>query len=142
MELVSFRDRIFGKLNSKLYVLDSIWGCMRPIGGLAWGGKRLEIVERFKADLFSPFYGYESSEDKIFCENLEIDTSKARKLETPPDFWRWSGQQTEWLKDRPIVFLNDCVSRDSWKLYLKYLETRAKTLRHIKGKLTKRIVLK
>ena len=149
MELITFHDRIYGKLNGKLYTFETTWDCFRPINGIGWNGKVLvPIDDEYKTDLFSPHYGYGSAEIKAECKRLtqETELSKADEIVTSIQLWRWCGEKNvEWWRDRPCVFVNNCVSRDSesWKKYLKYLEVRARTLRRpYNGRATKRLVRK
>jgi hypothetical protein len=149
MELIKFRDQIYGKHLSELFLFDTLWESFRPINGVVWNGEALVVDDsRFKLDLFDENYGYGSTEKKRLCkyltENTEIST--IHEFSNPIEFWKWSGQQNvKWWKDRPIVFENSCIDREtnSWKNYLRYLNSRAKTLRRsLKGRLTRRLVPK
>ena len=149
MELIQFRDQIYGKHLTELFLFDSLWECFRPIKGLVWNGKALvpDDVE-YKTDLFDENYGYGTIEKKRLCKLLTESTelSSSKEITNPVDFWKWSGQQNvKWWKDRPVVFENPCVTREQsgWRSYLGYLNTRARTLRQpIRGRLTRRLVPK
>ena len=149
MELITFHDRIYGKLNGKLYTFETTWDCFRPINGIGWNGKLLVPIDGdYKIDLFSPDYGYGSLTVKAECRRLtqETELSEAKEIKDPIQLWRWYGEtNVKWWRDRPCVFASPCVCRDSesWKYYLKYLETRAKTLRRpCHGRATKRLLPK
>lgn len=138
MDLVTFYGRLYGKINSKLYVFEPTWDSFRPIHGVGWNGKKFEIIEPYKQNLFDECYGYSSKEERTECRKLAEITELEGRVIT--DFWTWSKQKTVWWIDRPIVFLNECVSKDnlSWKYYIKYITSNPKTLRNIRGKLTRR----
>ena len=149
MELILFQDRIYGKLNKKLYTFETTWDSFRPISGIGWNGKQLVPIDAdYKVDLFSPVYGYGSLEEKSHCRTLteQTDLSKPTEMKDPISLWRWYGEtNVKWWRDRPCVFCDPCVSREpsSWKHYLKYLESRAKTLRKpFHGRATKRLLPK
>jgi len=148
MELITFHDNIYGKLNSKLYVFETLWDCFRPIGGIAWNGKQFIPIELYKTDLFNDNYGYISSAEKEECRRLtqETELSESKDIRDPIQLWRWYGEKNvKWWRDRPCVFTSSCVLKDSesWKHYLKYLEVRAKTLRKpFHGRATKRLLPK
>lgn len=149
MELITFHDRIYGKLNGKLYTFETTWDSFRPITGIGWNGRLLVPIDsEYKTDLFSPDYGYGSIAVKAECRRLtqETELSEAKEIKDPIQLWRWYGEtNVKWWRDRPCVFASSCVSRDSesWKHYLKYLETRAKTLRRpCHGRATKRLLPK
>ena len=147
MELITFHDQIYGKYEKKLYLFEPTWDSFRPIAGIAWNGRMFVPIESHKSDLFSETYGYGSLNEKALCRKLiqETELSESREVKDPVLMWRWYGEQNvKWWRDRPCVFL-PCVSRDneSWKLYLKYLETKAKTLRRpFHGRSTRRLVAK
>jgi len=149
MELVTFHDRTYGKLNGQLYTFETTWDSFRPINGIGWDGRLLVPIDsEYKLDLFSPVYGYGSHDIKAECRRLtqETELSDAKEIRDPIQIWRWYGEKNvKWWRDRPCVFVSQCVSRDSesWKKYLKYLEVRAKTLRRpYHGRATKRLVPK
>jgi len=149
MELREFHQRIYGKFKNQLYVLESTWDSFRPITKVGWNGREFIIdVDQYTQDFFSPFYGYESLEQKQLCLKLieQTELSEAIELQNPIDFWRWTKEQNvKWWNDRPVVFLDSCVSRDlgEWKKYLKYLGQKPKTLRRpFRGKSTRRLLPK
>jgi hypothetical protein len=147
MELITFHDRIYGKLNGQLYTFETTWDSFRPITGIGWNGKLLVPIDNeYKVDLFSCDYGYGNL--KTECKRLtqETELSDSKEICDPIQLWRWYGEKNvKWWRDRPCVFVSQCISRDteSWKKYLKYLEVRAKTLRRpYHGRATKRLVPK
>jgi len=147
MELITFHDRIYGKLNGQLYTFETTWDSFRPIIGIGWDGRMIVPIDGdYKIDLFSSVYGYGTLDTKLDCKRLtqETELSDAKDIRDPIQLWRWYGEKNvKWWRDRPCVFTNQCVSRDpdSWKDYLKYLDTRAKTLRRpFHGRATKRLV--
>jgi hypothetical protein len=149
MELVKFRDQIYGKHLSEIFLFETLWETFRPIKGLVWDGKALITDDaEYKTDLFDENYGYGTIEKKRLCKILTETTefSNARELVCPVEFWKWTGQQNvKWWKDRPVIFESSCMDKENsgWRNYLKYLNTRAKTLRRpIGGKLTRRLVPK
>lgn len=149
MELITFHDRIYGKLNDKLYTFETTWDSFRPINGIGWNGRMLvPIDDEYKVDLFSQFYGYGNLATKLECKRLtqETELSDSKIINDPVQLWRWYCEKNvKWWRDRPCVFTAPCVSRevDSWKKYLKYLEVRAKTIRRpYNGRATKRLVPK
>jgi hypothetical protein len=146
MELVTFYDNIYGKINNKLYAFETLWDSFRPISGVGWDGKRLVPIELYKTDLFSAHYGYSCLDEKIECRRLtqETELSDSKNIIDPIHLWRWYGEKNiKWWRDRPCVFVSPCVTRDtnSWKKYLNYLDVRAKTLRRpFRGRATKRLL--
>jgi hypothetical protein len=149
MELRTFHGNVFGKLNKKIYVFESTWDSFRPITKVAWNGSEFEILDyEFKKNLLNPFYGFESEEQKAFCREVSEDTEleHAPEIKNPVDFWRWTGEtNVSWWRDRPVVFASECVNKtgSGWKKYIKYLESKPKTLRRpFKGRATRRLVPK
>lgn len=149
MDLRVFGDRIYGKANGQLFVFESMWDSFRPIERVGWNGQKYVIVDtKYKEDIFDNNYGYGSLEMKALCRKYSQQTelNDATEIKDPIEFWKWCGEkEVKWWKDRPIVFSDSCVSRetDSWKKYLGYLNVRAKTLRQpIRGRLTRRLVPK
>lgn len=146
MELVTFHDNIYGKLNNKLYTFETLWDSFRPISGVGWDGKQLVPIELYKTDLFSVYYGYSSLDEKADCKRLtqETELSESKNITDSLHLWRWYGEKNiKWWRDRPCVFASPCVPHDgnSWKKYLKYLDVRAKTLRRpFHGRATKRLL--
>jgi hypothetical protein len=149
MELITFHDRIYGKLNGQLYTFETTWDSFRPISGIGWNGKQLVPIDnQYKLDLFDSAYGYGNLTMKSECRQLtqEIELSNSKEINDPVQLWRWYGEtNVKWWRDRPCVFASPCVLRDnnSWKKYLKYLDVRSKTLRRpYNGRATKRLVPK
>lgn len=149
MELCEFHDRIYGKYEGQLYVFEPTWDSFRPIEYVGWNGSTFQIEDsKFKQDLFAPYYGYGSLEQKALCRKLiqETELEDAKKIDDAVEFWKWSAvKSAKWWYDRPCVFSSPCVSRDgrAWKQYLRYLNVRAKTLRNkLKSRVTKRLVAK
>jgi hypothetical protein len=149
MELLTFHERIYGKYNKKLFVFEPTWDSFRPISGIGWNGTNFVPMDsEFKKDIFSSDYGYGSLVERAECRRLtqETELSDAKEIRDPLFMWRWYGeQQVKWWRDRPCVFASPCVSKDilAWKHYLKYIETKAKTLRKpFKGRATRRLVVK
>lgn len=147
MDLVQFRERIYGKQGAQLFVLEPAWDSFRPIERVAWNGTQFSILDSiYTRDLFSPVYGFGSPEMKQKCRYLleETELEGAREITDPVTFWKWAGESgVTWWKDRPCVFSSSCVSRDtqSWKMYLSYLNSRAKTLKNkLRRRMTKRLV--
>ena len=149
MDLVEFRERIYGKYNNQLFIFETAWDCFRPIVSIGWNGKDFGVDDKiYKQDLFSPYYGYGTIDMRQVCKHLiritELGTAK--KLTDPITLWKWSGQtNASWWNDRPVVFLNSCVdrSRDSWKRYVQFLHSKAKTLRrNVAHRATKRLSVK
>lgn len=149
MELISFRERIYGKFDQKLFVFEPSWDSFRPISGIGWDGTNLVPIDaEYKKDFFSTVYGYNSLETKLLCRKLtqETELENAKLIVDPVYVWKWYGEtNVKWWRDRPCVFLSPCVSRNSlsWKTYLTYLDTRAKTLRRAyHGRATRRLLPK
>lgn len=149
MELCTFHERIYGKQESQLFVFEPTWDSFRPIEKLAWDGTSYVILDSlYKTDLFHEYYGYGSLKMKALCRQLTqiTELDDAKPMTDPIQFWKWCGtQDIKWWFDRPCVFSNHCISRDQkdWKTYIKYLQTRPKTLRRpLKGRMTRRLVPK
>ena len=147
MELVSFREVLYGKQKTQLYTFDSLWETFRPITKVGWNGDQFVIVDsEFKKDLFSSDYGFGDLEQRRICRVLtqETELGEYTTITDPVLFWKWCGTtDVKWMKDRPIVFASPCTDRDTWRKYLSYLQTRAKTVRRpFAGRLTRRLVPK
>ena len=145
MEICAFHERIYGKKNKQLFVFEPTWDSFRPIEKVAWNGDSYVIVDsNFKTDLFDEYYGYGSLGMKALCRELTQNTELdgAKEIVDPLIFWRWCGEiDAKWWFDRVCVFTDSCVSKDQkqWKTYIKYLQTKPKTLkRPLKGKSTTR----
>lgn len=150
MELCMFHDRIYGKKNKQLFVFEPSWDSFRPIKKVAWNGETYAIIDdEYKSDLFDDNYGYGSLGMKALCreliQNTELDS--ATEITDSLLFWKWCGEtEAKWWFDRGCVFADPCISKDQkqWKAYIKYLQTKPKTLkRSLKGKsMTRRLVPK
>jgi hypothetical protein len=141
--MIVFHDRIYKKHEGQLYVFESVWDSFRPIEKVAWNGEQFEIVDsKYKTNLFAENYGYGSLKQVSRTMTQETELGDAVEMKDPVAFWRWCGEtDVKWWKDRPVVFASKCVSRDGWKTYLNYIESRAKTLRRpFKGRTTRRLV--
>jgi len=146
MELCTFHDRIYGKYESELYVFEPTWDSFRPIEKVGWDGKQYKIVDaKFKKDIFSEFYGYDSPTQKKLCSLLieETELEHANEIVDSVTFWKWCGEvEAKWFGDRPCVFASPCIEKD-WVKYLRYLNIRAKTARQYpKTRSTKRLLKK
>lgn len=149
MELCLFRDRIYGKQKNQLFVFESTWDSFRPIEKVGWDGESYTIIDtQYSSDLFNEYYGYGSLGMKALCRELSqtVELNDAKEITEPSVFWKWCGEtEAKWWYDRACVFTNSCVGRDQthWKRYIKYLQTKPKTLRRpLKGRLTRRLVPK
>jgi hypothetical protein len=145
MDVCTFHTRTYGKLNQTLFVFEPTWDSFRPIKKVGWDGKKFSTDEPFKSNLFSPYYGFESLEQKEMCRKLAEETELGgREITDPTEFWKWAGlTDASWFRDRPCVFLNEC-SPKNWHEYLKYTGSRAKTLRRRipSGRVTRRLIRK
>jgi hypothetical protein len=149
MEICSFHDRIYGKKDNQLFVFETLWDSFRPIKKVAWNGESYSILDHeYKTDLFDNNYGYGSLVMKAKCRELTQNTEleEAKEIVDPLAFWKWCGEtEAKWWYDRVCVFTDSCVPKDnkSWKSYIKYLQTKPKTLRRpLKGRMTRRLVPK
>jgi hypothetical protein len=146
MELRTFHDTIYGKYKGQLFVFESTWESFRPIVSVGWDGSQFKAISKFTSNLFDPYYGFGSHEMFLACKKLiqETELSESIEIKDPIQFWRWYNEtNVKWWKDRPVVFVNPCIPNNtqSWKHYLKYLETRAKTVRRpYKGRSTRRLM--
>jgi hypothetical protein len=131
MELINFKGTLYGKLESQLFVWEAAWDSFRPIESIGWNGKEIIGVDtKYKQDIFDPYYGYGSLEMKQLCRRLtditELDVPESGNISwLKGEFWR----------DRNCSFAFECSSRsiESWKKYIGYMNSRAKTLRKIPG---------
>jgi hypothetical protein len=149
MELCIFHGNTYGKKDGQLFVFESTWDSFRPIKKVAWNGESYTIIDdEYKTDLFDEYYGYGSLVMKARCRELSqiTELEEAKEISDPLTFWKWCGEKdAKWWLDRACVFTNSCVPKDnnSWKKYLKYLQTKPKTLRRpLKGRMTRRLVPK
>jgi hypothetical protein len=145
MDVCQFHTRIYGKLHQSLYVFEPTWDSFRPIKKVGWDGSRFSPDTPYHSNPFSPFYGFESPEEKTLCRALtEVTELSGREIIEPVEFWRWAGMtDASWFRDRPCVFLTACSPRN-WHDYLKYLGKKARTLRRRipGGRVTRRLVRK
>jgi hypothetical protein len=146
MELVKFRDNIYGRLSGKLFLWEPTWDSFRPFTRLAWDGVRLTHVCPFTEDIWNPYYGYGSAEMKQLCRRLMETTelSHAKEMSSIEQFWVWCKTPTEWWFDRPCVFASPCVSRtqQGWKRYIYMLSSKPRTRRHgLHPRMTRRLRL-
>jgi hypothetical protein len=149
MELCTFHNQIYGKRNKQLFVFESLWDSFRPIEKVAWNGESYTIVDSaYKSDLFDNNYGYGSLGMKALCRELTqtVELNDAKEIGDPLVFWKWCEESdVKWWFDRVCVFADPCVAKDlpKWKSYIKYLQTKPKTLRRpLKGRLTRRLLPK
>jgi len=145
LELIEFHDRLFLKVDTQIYVFESNWDAFRPIECVGWNGVEYEIVDsKYKKDLFSEWYGYESFEQKQQCKLLldKVEFGSPKRNLGPIDFWKFCKTPTVFWKDRFVVFTSSCVPRHlgAWKKYLRYLDVRARTLRKPLQSQTRRLV--
>jgi hypothetical protein len=146
MELCEFRECIYGRYKTSLFVFESSWGAFRPIEFVGWDGHELHEVDTFyKQDLFSSYYGYKTPGMKRLCDHFTktIELEDRKQISDIVSFWKWCGTQNAvWWRDRPCVFTSKCVSRTSecWKRYIQHLHSKPKTLRqNLSHRLTKRV---
>jgi hypothetical protein len=138
----SFRGTIYAKTTKGLLIYDS--ESFRPVEAIAWNPATRKVEPVYGAlchELFDANYGYGTPEMQAYCEKLEVDESSVKIIENPDEFWRWTEQPLEWLKDRPVV-LHPCVKAMGRADYLRILGLRAKTLkrmpRQIRGTIKQR----
>ena len=149
MELCEFHSQIYGKYNNQLFLFEPTWDSFRPIERVGWNGQQYVPVDsKYKQDLFDDNYGYGSLEMKTLCKELmkNVNFDQAKLITDSVLFWKWCGEtEAKWWYDRACVFTDSCIPRDqnSWKKYIKYLQTKPKTLRRpLKGRMTRRLVPK
>lgn len=130
MEVINFKGTLYGKLENQLFVWEAAWDSFRPIESIGWNGKEIIGVDtKYKQDIFDPYYGYGSPEMKQLCRRLTDIT----ELDVPESTIPWL--KGEFWRDRNCAFAFECSSRSvhSWKKYIGYMNSRAKTLRKIPG---------
>lgn len=141
MELCNFKGTLYGKLETHLFVWDSEWETFRPIENIGWNGSEIVAIDlKYKKDIFDPWYGFGTTEMKQLCRKL-TDTTDLGVSESGNIPWL----KGEWWRDRECSFTSNCVSRSpaSWQKYIKYMNSKAKTLRrHIHSRATKRLLPK
>jgi hypothetical protein len=131
MELTKFKGILYGKLGGQQFIWDSEWDSFRPIESIGWNGKEIIGVDtKYKQDIFDPYYGYGSPEMKQLCRRLTDITEL-----NVPESGNISWLKGEFWRDRNCSFAFECSSRSvqSWKKYIGYMNSRAKTLRKIPG---------
>jgi hypothetical protein len=136
MELINFRGTLYGKIERQFFVWEPSWDTFRPTS-LGWDGSKITYNDTKYKDFFSPYYGFGSAEMKEFCQTLKYSEVPESEI---PQSWL-----TEWWRDRKAEFICSCVSRSpqSWSNYIKYTNSRARTLRkHIHNRATKRLLPK
>jgi len=140
MELVKFKGALYGKLGNQLFIWEPSWDSFRPITGIGWDGKKLVPIDKwYKENIFCPWYGYGTAEMKKLCQRLTDIT----ELNVPEGPIPWL--KGKWWRDRNCTFAFDCSSKsaDSWRRYIAYTDSRARTLRrHHDRRATKRLVPK
>ena len=142
MELVRFRETIYGRLQGNLFMWEPTWDSFRPIRGYLWNGTKFVHESEF-TDIWDPYYGYGSLEMKHLCKKLieETELGTAKDVESLDQFWTWCRTQTEWFRDRRCAF-TACASKDipSWKHFIATTHSKPKTLRHhIHARSTRRL---
>jgi hypothetical protein len=141
MELLNFKGKLYGKLESQLFVWEAAWDSFRPLERIGWNGKEIIGVDtKYKQDIFDPYYGFGSPEMKQLCRRLtDITELNIPESQTMP----WV--KGEWWRDRDCSFAFECSSKSvqSWKRYIGYLNSKHKTLRkHFDRRATKRLLRK
>jgi len=141
MELLNFKGKLYGKLESQLFVWEAAWDSFRPLERIGWNGKEIIGVDtKYKQDIFDPYYGFGSPEMKQLCRRLtDITELNIPESQTMP----WV--KGEWWRDRECSFAFECSSKSvqSWKRYIGYLNSKHKTLRrHFDRRATKRLLRK
>ena len=138
----SFRGTTYAKTRKGLLVHDA-GESFRPAEKIVWNAaeKRVEpVYGAFCRELFDAYYGYGDADMKAYCETLELP-DEVPAIENADDFWRWTGQPLEWMKDRPVV-AHPCVKAMGREEYLRILGLRARTLkrmpRQIRGTIKQR----
>jgi len=137
MELIKYKDTLYGKLNSDLFIWDSAWESFRPISKIGWNGSVVTHVDLYKNDLLDPWYGFGSLEMREKCREL---TETVELSEYGTDISKLF-TQSEWLRDRKIPLL-PCTSRDgkTWTRYLNTMNLRRKTIRRECLRKTKKVL--
>ena len=148
MEVCEFQENVYGKLRNQLFVFEFSWDNVRPIVCVAWDGSKFVIIDKFKKNLFDPYYGFGSREMKLLCNKLfnETEFEPRQVFTNPTEFWKWCGSKTVWFRDRECVSTNssNALSVDSWKKFVRASASQPRTLKQkIKTRFTrKRLVVK
>jgi len=144
MDVIKHQDTFYLNLKQSFFIWDSSWDLWRPITSIGWNGKEITYTDyEYKKDIFNEWYGFNCKEMKDLCINLTKLIDKTKFTENIDLLFL----KKEVFFDRKIEFLNVCnknnslKSIQSWKLYLKYLGLKNKTLRtfHDTKKTKKRI---
>ena len=144
MEVCEFHGHVIGKFKNQLFVFEFSWDNVRPIDCVAWNGSKFVIVDKFKQNLFDPYYGFGSPEIKQLCNKLfnETEFDERQVFTNPTEFWKWCGSKTVWFRDRECLFTNssNAHSVDSWKKFVLASASRRRTLKQkIKLHFTRRV---
>lgn len=133
MEVCEFEGRIFGRVGRSLFLVEYTWDTCRPIEYVGWNGTKLQVVDKYREDLFDPYYGFGTAEMKARCQDiyLRTDYDSVQKYTIPEDFWRWCGTSGTWWRDRMVVLAPGAdTSHASWRRYAvrpRTLKNRHKT---------------
>ena len=143
MEVCEFHGHVIGKLRNQLFVFEFSWDNIRPIDCVAWDGNKFSVVDKFKENLFDPYYGFGSREMKQLCNKLfnETEFEPRQVFTNPTDFWKWCGSKTIWFRDRECLSTNssNALSVDSWKKFVLASGSRRRTLtQKIKTRFTRK----
>ena len=136
MEVCEFYGNVYGKFKNQLFVFEFSWDNVRPIEYVAWDGNKFVVVDKFKKNLFDPYYGFGSREMKLLCNKLfnETEFEPRQVFTNPTDFWKWCGSKTVWFRDRncllaPGLNSSSVHSVDSWKKFVHASASRPRTLK-------------
>jgi len=133
MEVCEFQERVYGKFNKQLFIFEFSWDNIRPIESVGWDGSKFVTNDKFKSNLFDPYYGYGSKEMKQICNKLfeETEFEPRQVFTNPTEFWKWCGSKTIWFRDRECVSTNssNALSVDSWRKFVSVSHSRARTLK-------------
>ena len=147
MEVCEFQERIYGKIQKQLFIFEFSWDTIRPIDCVAWDGSKFVTIDRFKSNLFDPYYGFGTKEMKQVCNKLfeETEFEPRQVFTNPTDFWKWCGSKTVWFRDRECVLFTNSSSVhsvDSWKKFVSVSHSRPRTLKQkIKLRFTRKRLL-
>ena len=138
MELIKFKGRIYGRLDTQFFIWESSWESFRPIEKIVWDGSKVTVIDsKYKTDIFDQYYGFGSHEMNLKCSIL----SQEANLEIPENNdIKWLNE--EWWRDRRCSF-SPCAQKDSlsWHRYLKYTNSKHRTIRmHTNNRATKRLI--
>jgi hypothetical protein len=138
MDLVKC-GHLYCKLETQLFVWDTLWETWRPISAVGWNGREITFDDReYKQDIFDSAYGFGSQEMKSLCEKLNAFIDRTKYSEDVQKFFT----KPEFFFDRKLEFLPSCTNlrtKESWKKYLQYSGSTSKTLRKfVDGRKTRR----